>query len=102
MDELELVLEALEGGSDGIKPLGLGDGGIVLEPELLHEDEPGPVVAGACLPGLVGAGVEGIVGLAEGLEEMGSGDGVDGIAELVVEVPYPLQHGLHLLQLHRL
>lgn len=68
MDELELVLEALEGGSDGIEPLGLGDGGVVLEPELLHEDEPGAVVAGAGpgggLPGLVGAGMEGVVGLA--------------------------------------
>lgn len=37
---------------------------------------------------------------ADGAQEVGAGEGVNGVADLVVEVPDGLQHGLRLLGLH--
>ena len=38
---------------------------------------------------------------ADGAQEVGAGEGVDGVADLVVEVPDGLQHGLRLLGPYR-
>nr|POF15671.1 hypothetical protein CFP56_35310 [Quercus suber]POF15674.1 hypothetical protein CFP56_35313 [Quercus suber] len=43
MEELELVLEVLERGPNGIETLGFLDGRVVIvDPEVLDENEPGP------------------------------------------------------------
>lgn len=105
MEELELVLEVLEGGPDGVEAPRLRHHRFVLVgPEILDKHEPSPPLT---FPSgslhrhrrvLVFAG-----GLAEGLdrfEEVGPGDCVDGVADLVVKVPDPLQQCLDLLHLH--
>lgn len=84
MEELELVFEVFEGGADGVEAPGLGDGGVdVGGAEFLGEYEAG---GGGGRIG-IGFGDQGF----DGGEEMGSGDGEDGVAELVVDVPNLLQ-----------
>ncbi|RWW44544.1 hypothetical protein BHE74_00049682 [Ensete ventricosum] len=102
MEELELVFEVLEGGSDGVEtPRLRRHRGAVLRSrqKIFGEHEPSlPVTAAGLRCRFQVAGV----GLGQGLdgaEEVGAREGVDGVADLVVEVPDPLQHLLDLLHL---
>ena len=102
MEELELVFEVLEGGPDGVEALGFADGGVAVTvvvggPEVLDENETGRAV------------IRGGVGKVrwrvvfedfDGSEKVGSGDGVNGVAELVVEVPNFLHNRFDFLHLH--
>lgn len=100
MQELEVVLEVLERRPDGVQAPGLGHrsrrGGqgrtaAVFLPESsssptsLDEDTPIPAA---------GAGAGGGARRRRGGEDVGGGDGEDGVAEAVVEVPDPLQNRL--------
>lgn len=100
MEELEMVLEVLEGGSDGVEtPRLRRHRGAVLRSrqKIFGEHEPSfPVTAARPRRRLHGAGVGLCQGL-DGAEEVGAGEGVDGVADLVVEVPDPLHHRLDLL-----
>lgn len=107
MEEFELVLEVLEGGANGVQALGLENRHvIVVDPELLDEDESRPaalavrvVVPRLLLP--VEAKLVGFPGrILDRIEEMSPGDRVDGVAELVVQIPDFLEHGLNLVDLH--
>lgn len=108
MEEFELVLEVLEGGANGVQALGLEDRHvIVVDTELLDEDESRPaalsiriVVRRFLLP-VEAKLVGGFPGrILDRIEEMSPGNRVDGVAELVVQIPDFLEHGLNLVDLH--
>lgn len=117
MKELELVLEVLERGANGVEAPRLGHGRVPVHlrrrrPKILHEDEatlPVTATAAGVVPNplrrrrrRVDPGLLTGAGFAEGLdgfEEVGAGDRVDCVADLVVQIPDPLQHRLHLLHL---
>lgn len=97
---LELVLEVLERGADGVQAPGL------LSEGRQRGDLVSAARAEAQTPALdvheAGGGlVRGGGAAADGAQEVGAGEGVDGVADLVVEVPDGLQHGLRLLGPHR-
>ena len=99
MKELELVFEVLECCPYGVEALCFEDGGvIVFGTEVLDEDEAAAVFGGGRR-----VSVADVVGVLKGFdraEEVGPGDGVDGVAELVVEVPDFLQNRFDFLDLH--
>lgn len=84
MEELELVLEILESGSDSIKTLGLLNCGVtIVHSEVFDEDEAGLVIIAA------DDAVEELLlfGFSEGFDgvkEVSSRNGVNGVTELVV------------------
>nr|GMD82496.1 hypothetical protein BHE74_00049682 [Ipomoea batatas] len=108
--EFKLVLEVFEGGSDGIEALSFMNHRRVIfliKSKLLHENEAGRLIV---LPSgvLVGVGsrsllravvevqIVGLARLVDGAQEVSSGDGMDGVAELIVQIPDFLQHGFDL------
>nr|GMC67100.1 uncharacterized protein LOC109165304 [Ipomoea batatas] len=110
MEEFKLVLEVFEGGSDGIEALSFMNRRRVIfliNSKLLHENEAGRLIV---LPSgvLVGVGsrsllrtvvevqIVGLSRLVDGVQEVSSGDGMDGVAELIVQIPDFLQHGFDL------
>lgn len=121
MKELELVFQILQSRADGVEALGLLHR-LIVDSELLDEHVPTgrrPVVLGG------GVGAEQLLLVLllrllrrrwrrrrrllllrlpegpDGAEEVRPRNGVDGVAELVVEVPDLLQNRLHLIDLHR-
>lgn len=110
MEEFKLVLEVFEGGSDGIEALSFMNRRrviLLIDSKLLHKNEPGrlfilpsAVLVGVQPRSLLRAVVEvQIVGLArfvDGAQEVSSGDGMDGVTELIVQIPDFLQHGFNL------
>lgn len=104
MEVLKPVLEVLESGPDGVEALRLRHRRLViLRPESLHEHEAAAtfsasssVAAISCDPRLrLDLILRGFGKGSGGFEEMGPRYGVDGVADLVVEVTDPLQHRLH-------
>ena len=86
MEDFKLVLEVLERGPNGIEALGFLNGGIEIggvDAEVLDEDESSTVVVGN---GAVSGGLPpvGIPLSFDGVEEVSSGNRVNGVAELVV------------------
>jgi hypothetical protein len=94
---LELVLEVLQRGADGVQAPGL------LSQGRQGDDLVSAARAETQTPALdvheAGGGGRGAA--ANGAQEVGAGEGVDRVADLVVEVPDGLQHGLLLLGPHR-
>ena len=110
MEELELVFEVLEGGPDGVEALGFADGGVIVivvvigdgeRSKVLDENETGGAVIGSG-DGGVGKVRWRVVEFEgfDGSEKVGSGDGVNGVAELIVEVPNFLHNRFDFLHLH--
>lgn len=87
MEKLELVLKVLERGANGIEALGLPYRRVivVLDSEVLDKDEAGPVLINN---GVVCVGVALLIGGVpqglDGVEELSSGNRVNGVAELIV------------------
>jgi len=100
MKELELVFEVLERSAYGVETLGFANGGVVIvvgRSEVLNKDETRAVSSG--VSGRIGKGRRVFEGF-EGSEEVGSGNRVNCVAELVVEVPNFFENGFDFFHLH--
>jgi len=100
MKELELVFEVLERGPYSVETLGFANGGVVVVvgwSEVLNEDETRAVSSG--VSGGIGKRRRVFEGF-EGSEKVGSGNRVNCVAELVVEVPNFFENGFDFFHLH--
>lgn len=104
MKELKLVLEVLQRRADGVEAPGLRyRGAFVLNfhPKILDVDEPTlPISLTINLRSYQRRLVPSSAGVLNQAEEVRARDSVDGVADLVMKVPDPLQNCFHLLHLH--
>lgn len=106
MEELELVFEILESGPNSIQALSLLNRLLIhIDPELLNEHKPRTsfalriIVGGFPLP--LEIEIIGFPGrIFDGVEEMRTRNGVNSVAELIVQIPYLLENDFNLVYLH--
>ena len=82
-----MVFEILEGRANRVEALSLKNGGLLVPVVILDKDK--AIVAGVM-----------VVLEIEGFGEMRSRNGVNGVTELVVQIPNLLENSFNLLNLH--
>jgi len=98
MKELELVFEVLKRGPYGVETLGFAKGRVIIavgRSKVLNKDE----TISSGVSGRIGKGRRVFEGF-EGSKEVGSGNRVNCVAELVVKVPNFFENGFDFFHLH--